>query len=564
MAASLRSRTLCAVALALTLVLPVAAPLHAASGPAGPWPGFHGDSQHTGLASVNGPRLLALAWYASAGDDVDASAVIGADGTVYISTTDGTVQALSPEGGQKWVYEAGARIYASPVLATDGRILIGDTRGRFRALNPSDGTVAWTVSGLGSIRGAAVVSGNGTVYVGTEAGQLLALDERDGSEQLRKQTAAGVVAAPAIAPTGDVYWSALDGKLRRMSATGNDLWEVAVDGNVVSAPAIGPDGTVYVGAGASILAIAPESGAIKWRVGAGADVMTTPAIGPNGTIYTGADNGLFTAVGPSGSVRWQAQTGAAIRSSAAVGADGIVYVGSGDGTIYAFHPTGQRLSNYRALAAVHGSVSIGPNGVVYAGSRDNRLYALRDNVRPLTESPPGRLGGSLVRDPATGKVFVIVDGQRRHIPDPETQLLLRLAGPLPRDLNASELAAYPEGPALPSLAEGTLLRANNGPIYVIRGGERLWIRSLADFAAGGYRWESVVPVEDRLLRSLPLSLEGGMLLKGTGERVYLYDGGQRRWISSGDVFTARGYTWSQVHLLAEDALAALPEGQALS
>ncbi|HEX2035163.1 MAG TPA: PQQ-binding-like beta-propeller repeat protein [Chloroflexota bacterium] len=552
-------RLVVAGSLALALATPTVSVAVAES-----WPVFLGNPRHSGLAAVAGPRLLTLAWYNAAGDDIDSSAVIDSDGTVYFSTADGQVRARFPDGGEKWAYSAATRLYASPIIGRDGEVLIGDTRGRFRALNRDDGTIAWTVSGMGSIRATAALGADGTIYVGNEAGELFGLDSRaQGKELFRQRARAGIVSAPAIAPNGDVYWAANDGELRRMTSKGDIIWSKSFDGPIASSPSIGTDGTVYVGSGASILAISPD-GEVKWRVGPGAAVATTPTIGPDGTVYAGADNGRFTAASSSGTVRWQVETGATIRSSAAISSNGLVYFGSGDGTVYAYDSAGNRLSTYRALDAVNGSISIGPSGLVFAGSRDNRLYAFRDDVRSFTASPGDRLGGDVVRDPTTGRVFVIADGQRRYIPDPTTQSLLGLVAAVPRNLNSAELARYPEGPALPALSEGSLVRADNGPIYVIRDGKRVWIRSLEEFTTGGYRWEAVVPIDERVLRSLQLSPQDEMLLKGTDDRVYLYSSGQRRWISSGSIFTARGYTWWQVHFVANDALQAIPEGPALS
>jgi outer membrane protein assembly factor BamB len=555
-----------ALGLALTGSLSAAPQLAVpAAAAAGPWPAYLGNNRHSGLSAATGPRLFALAWYTNTGDDVDSSAVIANDGSVYISSQNGTLQARKADGGEKWTHTQVARVYASPVLGLDGEVLIGDLRGVFRAFNPDNGTVRWTVQGLGSVRGTAVVGNDGTVYVGTEAGQLIALDSRNaGKEKFRVTARGGVVTAPAIAPTGDVYWAANDGQLRRMSASGNVIWSLAFDGPIQASPSIGPDGTVYVGAGSSILALAGDSGAVLWRFGTGAPVATTPVQGPDGTVYAGADNGKFFAVAPGGTERWEHQSGAPIKGSAGVGADGTVYVGSGDSSIYAFNgATGQLLSSYQALDSVYGSISIGGDGKVFAGSRDNRLYALRDDVRTFNTSPSAttgdRIGGDVVRDPADGRVFVIVDGQRRFIPDPQTQLVLGLTTPVPRNLNASELVRYPEGPPLPSLKDGTVLRASNGPLYVIQGAKREWVRSLDDFTARGLRWEDVQAVDDRVLRSVTLDVQDGMLLKGPGERVYLITGGQRSWLTTPQALARYG-DWSQVHYVSDAQLGAYAEG----
>jgi len=533
------------------------------SADAGAWAAFHANAQHTGLSPVPGPYSPVLAWYVPLSDDVDASPAIGSDGTIYVASTDGTVVAINPDGSTKWVFGAGARIYGSPVLSNEGQVLIGDVSGRFRALNAADGSAAWVTAGLGSVRGTAAVGRDGTIYIGTDAPALVALDGSTGQEKFRLAAGDAVVAAPAIGPAGDVFWGGLDGRLRRMSPAGDVRWEVALDGPIAQAPSVGADGTLYVGAGGSLLAISPDTGSILWRVGAGAPVMTSPAIGADGTIYAGADNGQVLAVAPSGNIRWQYQTGATVRSSPAVGPDGLLYVGSADSNLYVLDQNGRVTGTFHALDGIFSSPAIGPTGMLYVGSRDNHFYALRDNVRTFTQSPPDRLGGDLVRDPSTGKVYVLVDGQRRYIPDPVTQQLLGLGGRLPASLTAAELVRYPEGPALPPLAEGALIQTANGPVYVIRGGKRVWIPSPEAFAAGGYTWDRVIPVDDRVARSIPLDLQEGMALKGTGERVYLYSGGQRRWISSLDAFVARGLTWSQVHYLSDAALQSLPEGPPL-
>jgi hypothetical protein len=54
-----------------------------------------------------------------------------------------------------------------------------------------------------------------------------------------------------------------------------------------------------------------------------------------------------------------------------------------------------------------------------------------------------------------------------------------------------------------------------------------------------------------------------MLLKGGGEKVYVVEGGVRRWVSSAAVFIARGYQWANVHFVSDLALANLPEGASL-
>ena len=85
------------------------------------------------------------------------------------------------------------------------------------------------------------------------------------------------------------------------------------------------------------------------------------------------------------------------------------------------------------------------------------------------------------------------------------------------------------------MSEGALIRAANGPLYQIRGGRRVWISSFEELAAAGLDSAQATPVEDRVLGSLPLAIQDGMLVRTAGERVYLVENGQRRWVRTAEV-----------------------------
>ena len=149
--------------------------------------------------------------------------MIANDGSVYVAANNGRVMARQADGGEKWTFEAGARVYASPVLGADGEVLIGDTRGRFRALRPEDGTIAWTVRDLGSVR-ATGGRRRGRHGLRRHRGRRPA-GPRTRATRARRSSGStarsGIVTAPAIADNGDVYWAAQDNELRRMNARGN-------------------------------------------------------------------------------------------------------------------------------------------------------------------------------------------------------------------------------------------------------------------------------------------------------------------------------------------------------
>jgi hypothetical protein len=58
-------------------------------------------------------------------------------------------------------------------------------------------------------------------------------------------------------------------------------------------------------------------------------------------------------------------------------------------------------------------------------------------------------------------------------------------------------------------------------------------------------------------------LRDGQVLRGSGEALYLYEGGARRHVRSLEAFTARGLRWQDVRRLPDVVLAAIPEEAAI-
>jgi hypothetical protein len=145
-----------------------------------------------------------------------------------------------------------------------------------------------------------------------------------------------------------------------------------------------------------------------------------------------------------------------------------------------------------------------------------RNCALRGNEVPLPNSPSCRIteftglltapeDGALLRE-ANGAIWVIVGGAKFHVPDPAT--LNRLFGGVPIiDVPSGRLNAIPVVPV-----GGTLLREENGAIWVTVGGAKFHVPDPATldrlFGGKGYfqLWDGApsgipsVPVDGTLLR----------------------------------------------------------------
>jgi hypothetical protein len=161
------------------------------------------------------------------------------------------------------------------------------------------------------------------------------------------------------------------------------------------------------------------------------------------------------------------------------------------------------------------------------------------------------VGGDLVRDASTGKVYVLIDGTRRWVPDPVTLSRLGLGSRLPISATGAELARVPAGPDLPALTEGALIRSSTGATYRVIDGQRDW---LPDGSVGA------VDAPDQVVRTLPFSPANGIAIMGTDEKVYVVEDGFRRWARSAEALQGRGISWFAVHLVTDTARDTIPLG----
>lgn len=90
-----------------------------------PWPKFRRDIQSTGISPYAGPVSNTLKWRYQTGSDVYSSPAIGADGNVYVGSTDWYLYAIKPDGTLKWSYLTGNSVNSSPAIGADGTVYVG-------------------------------------------------------------------------------------------------------------------------------------------------------------------------------------------------------------------------------------------------------------------------------------------------------------------------------------------------------------------------------------------------------------------------------------------------------
>lgn len=331
---------------------------------------------------------------------VTSSPAIGPDGTIYVSSMDGNVYLLNPDGTEKAKYALGSPMSSSPAIGSDGTIYVGAGDGNLYAID-SAGLIKWDYTTGDAIRSSPAIGGDGTIYVGSDDGKIYAINP-DGSFKWSNSqyVSYDVEAAPVIGKGGTVYTGG-DALYALYPDSGGIKWGYFSGGDPPTSAAIGDDGTLYAGFENGMFIAINADGSEKWShdfyAGSpiSASLRSSPAIGPDGTIYFGADYedlsdstryGKLHAFYPDGTLKWSFTVGGFVRSSPAIASDGTVYVGSDDEKIYAINSDGTEKWSVSTGNMVRSSPVIGSDGTVYIGSGDGKVYAILSSA-PLADAP---------------------------------------------------------------------------------------------------------------------------------------------------------------------------------
>jgi len=97
--------------------------------------------------------------------------------------------------------------------------------------------------------------------------------------------------------------------------------------------------------------------------------------------------------------------------------------------------------------------------------------------------------------------------------------------------------------------EGVLIKGLTEKVYVIEHGLKRWIKTADVFNALGYSWTNIKLVPENTLNDIPPGQDithsyqypDGTLVKGDGPPVYLIEKDEARWIPNPQIFTANGF-----------------------
>ena len=218
----------------------------------GPTVGPDGDL-YVGAAGVyrlnRGGKVV---WHWPEGEDkkarhVFSSPMVTKDGLVVFGGQDGFVTALSTaDGSVKWRYKVRADVDGSAALGIDGTIYIGADDGRLYALR-DDGSLKWSFVTQKDIRSSVAVGADGALFVTSFDGNLYSLDPT-GNVRWVLPTDGRVASSPVMDAAGVVYFGSQDDRLYSVTNEGKVRYAVEFETDIDSSVAITPHGTIVVGA----------------------------------------------------------------------------------------------------------------------------------------------------------------------------------------------------------------------------------------------------------------------------------------------------------------------------
>ncbi len=111
------------------------------------------------------------------------------------------------------------------------------------------------------------------------------------------------------------------------------------------------------------------------------------------------------------------------------------------------------------------------------------------------------------------------------------------------------------------IRDGLVLKGSGDRIYMLQDEQLRWITSLDAFDHLGLTWEDVHVVDDAFLARFEVGRPIDILLKCDGSpHIYVLREGTKHWIKDIATFTAEGYVWEDVTFVSCSYLRGVPDG----
>ncbi len=208
--------------------------------------------------------------------------------------------------------------------------------------------------------------------------------------------------------------------------------------------------------------------------------------------------------------------------------------------------------NAVALSNIYGSQTDGCSS--YGNRNFWRIYRDWFGHTYANDSEKMHPDGTIISD--TVRVFIMENGQRRHITNPYVFASYGYKWEGVVDSTTGDRLSIVAAP-FNTLAPGTLFRSDNTPVYVMDyDGTTLKKRhiSLSSFNSLGYSWDEITYIPPKFVPSAthPSILNtaehpsGSLVLAQNEGKIYRIENDQRHYIQNAAAFESNFYQWSQV------------------
>jgi eukaryotic-like serine/threonine-protein kinase len=337
------------------------------------WRLSRGDSALTGRLESGLPASLDTQWLFEAQDAIESTPAV-ADGTVYLTSTDGHLYAIELATGKlRWKHDGGAPIKSSPAVG-EFDVYFGDEDGVFHALSIADGSERWRFEAEAEIVSSANLV-QGKILFGSHDQNIYCLDG-NGKLLWKVPTDGFVYGTPAV-HEGRVISAGCDGFLRVLSLTdGRELARVELGGYVGASPAISR-GRAYLGTFENrFIAVDLAQAKVLWSYENSErrfPYLSSAATDGKRVVVGGRDKTIHGLDADSGERVWSCAAGAGVDSSPVIVGDR-VFVGTGNGKVLSLAlATGKELWSFDTGSGIVGSPAVA-EGRLLIGTTDGQLF----------------------------------------------------------------------------------------------------------------------------------------------------------------------------------------------
>ncbi len=149
--------------------------------------------------------------------------VIGASGTIYVSSYYGDLYALRKNGLVKWIFSTYSNIVTSPVLGSNENIYITSSNRSLYKIS-SNGQLIWEFITGGNIEAQQFIDRDENIYIYSNDTFLYKVSKN--GEQIYRYQANSVTRKMAIDENSNIYFVNKDNKLVSLNADGNKIFDI--------------------------------------------------------------------------------------------------------------------------------------------------------------------------------------------------------------------------------------------------------------------------------------------------------------------------------------------------